>query len=113
MGERSAPMAFCPARWVGPDRLLELHASDGSSAHFVHDEYLQVAADAGLVGLGLLGLVALSLARALRRIDPLLSCAVAALVCWAVGGLFDFSCHLRVVGLVGGWCAGLATGTEL
>jgi O-Antigen ligase len=101
----SAPLAG-----VGPDRLLELHASDGSSAHFVHDEYLQIAADGGIVGLGFLGLVALSLARAIRRIDPLLSCAVGALVCWAVGGLFDFSWHLPVVGLVGGWCAGLAVG---
>jgi O-Antigen ligase len=98
---------------VGSDRLLELHASDGSSAHFVHDEYLQVAADAGLVGLGLLGVVALSLAKALRRTGPLSSCAVAAVVCWAVGGAFDFSWHLPVVGLVGGWCAGLAVRGEL
>jgi O-Antigen ligase len=101
-----------PLVGVGPDRLLELHASDGSSAHFVHNEYLQVAADAGLVGLGLLGVVAVSLAGALRRIDPLLSCAVAAVVCWAVGGAFDFSWHLPVVGLVGGWCAGLAAECE-
>jgi O-Antigen ligase len=104
----SAPLAG-----VGPDRLLELHASDGSSARFVHNEYLQMAADGGLVGLGFLGLVALSLARTLRRIDQLLSCAVAALVCWAVGGFFDFSWHLPVVGLLGGWCAGLAVEGEL
>jgi hypothetical protein len=97
---------------VGSDRLLELHASDGSSAHFVHNEYLQVAADAGLVGIGLLGMVAASLARALRRTGPLSSCAVAAVVCWAVGGAFDFSWHLPVVGLVGGWCAGLAVQGE-
>ena len=108
MVERPAPMVLGPFVGVGPDRLLELHAADGSSAHFVHNEYLQVAADAGLVGVGLLGLVALSLARALRRTGPLSSCAVAAVVCWAVGGLFDFSWHLPVVGLVGGWCAGLA-----
>jgi hypothetical protein len=101
-----------PLVGVGSDRLLELHASDGSSAHFVHNEYLQMAADGGLVGLGLLGLVALSLARALHRIDRLLSCAVAAVVCWAVGGAFDFSWHLPVVGLVGGWCAGLAIESE-
>jgi hypothetical protein len=97
---------------VGSDRLLELHALDGSSAHFVHNEYLQIAADAGLVGLGLLGVVAVSLARALRRTGPLSSCAVAAVVCWAVGGAFDFSWHLPVVGLVGGWCAGLAVQGE-
>jgi hypothetical protein len=101
-----------PLVGVGPDRLLELYGSGGSSAHFVHNEYLQMAADAGLIGLGLLGLVALSLIRALRRIDQLLCCAVAAVVCWAVGGAFDFSWHLPVVGLVGGWCAGLAIESE-
>jgi O-antigen ligase len=101
-----------PLVGVGSDRLLEVHASDGSSAHFVHNEYLQVAADAGLVGLGLLGMVAVSLARALGRRGPLSSCAVAAVVCWAVGGAFDFSWHLPVVGLVGGWCAGLAVRGE-
>jgi len=101
-----------PVVGVGPDRLLDLHASDGSSAHFVHDEYLQIAADAGLIGLGLLGLVGVSLARALRRTGPLSSCAMAAVVCWAVGGAFDFSWHLPVVGLVGGWCAGLAMQRE-
>jgi hypothetical protein len=37
---------------------------------------------------------------------------VAAVVCWAVGGAFDFSWHLPVVGLVGGWCAGLAIESE-
>ena len=98
-----------PLVGVGSDRPLALHAVDGSSAHFAHDEYLQIAADTGLVGVGLLGLVAFSLAQALRRIDPLSSCAVAAVVCWAVGGLVDFSWHLPVVGLVGGWCAGLGT----
>lgn len=97
-----------PVAGVGPDRLLHLHTADGSSAHFAHNEYLQVAADSGLVGLGLLAFVALSLARGFRRTGPLSSCAVAAVVCWAVGGAFDFSWHLPVLGLLGGWCAGLA-----
>jgi hypothetical protein len=74
----------------------------------VHNEHLQVGADGRIIGLGLLGLVALSLAKALRRVDPLSACAIAAVVCWAVGGLFDFDWHLPVVGLVGGWCTGLA-----
>jgi hypothetical protein len=100
--------ASAPLTGVGADRALILHAADGSSAHFVHNEYLQVAADAGIVGLGLMAFVALSLAKSLRRVDPLSSCAVAAVVCWAVGGAFDFDWHLPVVGLVGGWCAGLA-----
>ena len=97
---------------VGSDRLLDLHASDGSSAHFVHDEYLQIAADTGLVGLGVVALLTFSLVRALRRTGPLSSCAVAAVVCWAVGGAFDFSWHVPVLGLLGGWCAGLAVRGE-
>jgi hypothetical protein len=101
-----------PLTGVGPDRLLDLHTSDGSSAHFVHNEYLQIAADTGLVGLGFVALVGVSLARALRRTGPLSSCAAAAVVCWAVGGLFDFSWHLPVLGLLGGWCAGLAEPKE-
>ena len=32
---------------VGPDRLLQFHAMDGTYAHFVHNEALQIAADAG------------------------------------------------------------------
>jgi hypothetical protein len=114
-GDRSAEWASALHQWlsapligVGPDRLLQLHALDGSSARFAHDEYIQVAADAGIVGFGLLVFVALSLAKAIRRADPLSSCAVAAVVCWTVGGSVDFSWHLPVVGLVGGWCAGLA-----
>jgi hypothetical protein len=96
-----------PLTGVGPDRLLDLHASDGSTAHFVHDEYLQIAADAGLVGLGLLALVGFTLAKGIRRTGPLSSCAVGAIVCWSVGGALDFSWHLPVLGLLGGWCAGL------
>ena len=101
--------ASAPLSGVGPDRELVFRASDGTSAHFAHNEYLQVGADAGIVGVGLLGLVALSLVRALRRMDVLSSCAVAAAVaCLAVAGAFDFDWHLPVVGLLGGWCAGLA-----
>jgi hypothetical protein len=82
---------------------------DGTYAHFAHNEYLQVAADAGLIGLALLVLAGLSLVRAVRRVDLVTSCATAALVCWAVGGAFDFDWHLPFVGLLGGWVAGLAT----
>jgi hypothetical protein len=94
---------------VGPDKLLVFHASDGTYAHFVHNEYLQIAADAGVVGLLLLIAIGIAAARIAGRIDVLTSCATAGLVCWAVGGAFDFDWHLTVVGLLGGWCAGLAS----
>jgi O-antigen ligase len=104
--------ASAPFVGVGPDRPLMFHAADGTYAHFAHNEYLQVGADAGIVGIGLLGLVAVSLGRVLRRVDLLSSCAVAAVVCWAVAGAFDFDWHLPAVGLLGGWCAGLAVQRE-
>jgi O-antigen ligase len=100
---RSAPLVG-----VGPDRLLHFEASDGTVAHFVHNEYLQVAADAGAIGLALLALCALAVVRVVRRHDLLASCAVGALACWAVAGAFDFDWHLSAVGLLGGWCCGLA-----
>jgi len=101
--------ASSPLVGVGPDRLLQFHAVDGTYAHFAHNEYLQVAADTGLIGLALLALVGVSLVRAVRRVDILTSCAAAGLVCLAVGGAFDFDWHLPFVGLLGGWVAGLAT----
>ncbi len=100
--------ASAPFLGVGPDRPLLFHAADGSLAHFVHNEYLQVAADTGIAGLFLFGLAALAVVRMIRRIDVLSSCAAAACVCWAVAGGLDFDWHLPVVGLLGGWCAGLA-----
>ena len=97
-----------PLVGVGPDRLLQFHAADGTYAHFAHNEYLQVAADTGIAGLALLLLVGVALARVVRRVDVMTSCAVAALVCWGVGGAFDFDWHLPLVGLLGGWVTGLA-----
>ena len=97
---------------VGPDRLLILHGAAGSSARFVHNEYLQIAADAGVVGLALLLAVGVAIFRATRRDDVLSSCACAAMVCLAVGGAFDYDWHLTFVGFLGGWCAGLATSPD-
>jgi hypothetical protein len=100
--------ASAPFVGVGPDRLLVFHAADGSFAHFVHNEYLQIGADAGVIGAALLVLSALAVVRVVRRSDLLASCAVASLVCFAIGGAFDFDWHLSAVGLLGGWCVGLA-----
>jgi hypothetical protein len=93
---------------VGPDQPLEFRAVDGTHANFVHNEYLQITADAGLVGLLLLVTAGLALGGTVRRRDVMTSCAVAAIVCWAVAAGFDFDWHLPVVGLLGGWLAGLA-----
>jgi hypothetical protein len=92
---------------VGPDRTLHFHIADGTFAHFAHNEYLQIAAGAGLVGLALLVLSMISLVRVVRRDSVLSSCAVAGLVCLAVGAVFDFDWHLPLIGLLGGGLAGL------
>jgi hypothetical protein len=105
--------ASAPVFGVGPDRLLVFHAADGTYAHFAHNEYLQIAADAGIIGVALLLAAGIALFRATRRVDVLSSCACAALVCWAVGGAFDYDWHLTFVGFLGGWCAGLAARTEM
>jgi hypothetical protein len=101
--------ASAPLTGVGPDRLLVFHAVDGSFAHFVHNEYLQIGADAGAIGAILLAASAVAVIRVVRRTDPLSSCAAAALVCFAIAGAFDFDWHLSFVGVLGGWCVGLAT----
>lgn len=99
-----------PLFGVGPDRLLSLPGAGGAYAAFVHNEYLQVAADAGTVGLALVALVVATVVRAVRRADALSACACAALVCGAVGAAFDFDWHLPFVGFLLGCCVGLAAG---
>ena len=101
--------ASAPYFGVGPDRLLVFRAADGTYAHFAHNEYLQIGADAGAVGLGLLLACGVAVLRVVRRFDVLSSCASAALACWVVAGAFDFDWHLTFVGALAGWCAGLAT----
>jgi hypothetical protein len=97
---------------VGPDRMLRFHAADGDYAHFAHNEYLQIAADAGLLGFSLLLATVASVVRALRRVDLVSSCALGALVAFGLGGALDYSWHLAALGLVGGWAAGLAGSAE-
>ncbi|MBV8461770.1 MAG: O-antigen ligase family protein [Acidimicrobiales bacterium] len=98
-----------PLWGAGPDHLLHFAARDGTFAYFAHNEYLQLAAGGGVVALALLLAAGAGLARLVRRQDVLTSCATAALVCWAVGGAFDFDWHLPFIGLLGGVAAGLAS----
>ena len=102
-----------PLLGVGPDRLLEFHAIDGTTAHFADNEYLQISADSGVIGLMLLAFSIVCVTRVVRRTDLVASCATAALVCWAVAAAFDFDWHLPFIGLLGGWCLGLAHQKEL
>jgi len=97
-----------PIVGVGPDQTLYFHAPDGNYAHFSHNEYLQVLADAGVVGALLLVLTGVCVVRAVRREDIATSCATAALVAFAAAAALDFDWHLAALGLVGGWVAGLA-----
>jgi O-antigen ligase len=95
---------------VGPDRLLTFVASDGSYAHYAHNEYLQILADGGIVGAALVALAGVAAVGRIRRYDVVSSTATAGVICWAVAGAFDFDWHLPVIGILGGWILGLATG---
>ncbi|HWE67887.1 MAG TPA: O-antigen ligase family protein [Acidimicrobiales bacterium] len=99
---------LAPWSGVGSDRILPFIGTTGVYAHFAHNEYLQVAADAGIIGLGLLGLSACSVAWGVRRVNVATSCAAAALVAFAVTGAFDYDWHVPALALIGGWVAGLA-----
>jgi hypothetical protein len=99
-----------PLYGVGPDHLLQFTAADGNYAHFAHNEYLQIAADVGLLGLAALASAGVALVRVVRRVDVATSWATPPQVCWG-GGAFDFDWHLPFIGLLGGWVAGMAATT--
>jgi O-antigen ligase len=106
----SAYHQFLSAPWigVGPDRLIPLVGTGGSLAYFAHNEYLQVADDAGVMGVVLLALAIVAVARTVQRTDLGTSCALGALTAFAVCGAFDFDWHLPTVALMGGCVAGMA-----
>ena len=103
-----------PVTGVGPDRLLDVRyiPADGIVAVFAHNEYLQVLADGGLIGAALLGASIVAIARCLRRETVAASCAIGALMAFALAGAFDFDWHLPALGLLAGWIAGLAERTK-
>ena len=95
-----------PVTGAGPEEAVTL--DDGTTARFVHNDYLQVAAGAGLIGAGLLLVLVGAVARAAGRRDATAAAGVAALVAVAVGGAVDFTWHLPAVGMVTGWAAAMA-----
>jgi hypothetical protein len=101
-----------PLTGTGPDKILRFHARDGTFAHFAHNEYLQIAAGGGAIGLVVLVLAIGTVAATLRRDDTLSSCACAALVAFVVAGFLDFDWHLSALGLIAGCVAGLAARPE-
>lgn len=88
-------------------------------ARYVHNEYLQVLAELGVVGLGLLlGLLILiaGRVRSAGRAPPCTrstwaGCA-AGLVALGVHGLFDFGWHVPAIALTSALLVGIATTTE-
>jgi hypothetical protein len=93
-------------RWEGPDHVTHVYA-------YAHDEYAQVAADLGLVGLVLLAVLLVALARLLwsaRATGPAGTTwagAVAAATAFAVHSGFDFVWHLPAVVLTATLLAGV------
>ena len=102
-----------PLFGVGPDRVIHLRSSiwpAGTTATFAHNEYLQLLADGGLIAVALLAAAGTAVVRGLRRNNVLSSCAIAALVAFAVAGATDFDWHIPALALMGGWVAGIADG---
>jgi O-antigen ligase len=91
----------------GPEKNLVLNHG-GSFAYFAHNEYLQIAAGGGLVALALLGLIAVAIIRVADRHTWQAEAATAALLVFAVGGVFDFTWHAPALGIVAGWIAALS-----
>jgi hypothetical protein len=94
---------------VGPDRVIPLLGGNGTFAHFAHNEYLQVADDAGVIGAVLVAVAIVVVVKSVHRVDVGTSCALGALIAFAFCGAFDFDWHLPMIGLMGGWVAGLAS----
>ena len=94
---------------VGPDHVLFLNSVPGAFAHFAHNEYLQIGADAGVVGVLLLAGSMWFVVRTIRKDTVLQSSAAGALLAFGLAAVLDFDWHLAVLGLIGGWVAGLAS----
>lgn len=102
-----------PLVGTGPEERLVIYTSRGRQiARFAHNEYLQVAASSGAVGLALLLAV---FALAVRQVrsgraggDAIRRAAVASLLVFALAGASDFSWHLPAITIMAGWLAGIS-----
>jgi O-antigen ligase len=109
----AAVIAEHPLVGVGPGRGAVSWSDDDGNvlvARYVHDEYVQVAVELGLVGvIALMGAVVLG-ARALGR-GPAAAWTgvVAALSAFTVHSAFDFLWHVPAIPIVGALMAGAAT----
>ena len=93
-------------RWAGPDgQVLQ--------ARYAHDEYLQMAAETGLVGLALVLVLLATVGRSVwrGRAGPappeVWAGAVAGLVALGIHSAFDFLWHVPVIPLVGALLVGV------
>lgn len=107
-----------PLNGSGPGKAdLSWVRDDGAVlfARYAHNEYLQVLAELGAVGLGLLLGLFVAIGREVRRDRAELSAlptwagAVAGLVALAVDGLFDFGWHVPAIALTGALLVGIVT----
>lgn len=101
---------------VGPGKgRLHYYQKNGHfvEARFVHNEYLQVGVELGVIGMillvGLLASIAVGVRKGSRSLAPNLSSGTtAALVALGIQGGFDFLWHIPAIPLVGAVFVGLA-----
>jgi O-antigen ligase len=110
-----------PLSGTGPNRAVLAWMQDNRrvTSRYVHNEYLQVLAELGFVGLALLVVLLASLAWAVWRGRPqapstaIWAGAVAGLAALAVHSALDFLWHLPAIPLAGAVLAGLVLPTAL
>jgi hypothetical protein len=110
-----------PLTGTGPDRavLTWVEHNRRVTSRYVHNEYLQVLAELGFVGLALLAVLFASLAWTIRRGRPhapstaVWAGATAGLAALAVHSALDFLWHLPAIPLAGAVLAGLGLPTAI
>jgi O-antigen ligase len=110
-----------PLTGTGPNRAVLTWVENNRRvvSRYVHNEYLQVLAELGFVGLALLAVVLASLARAVWRgrlhapSTAVWAGAAAGLAALAVHSALDFLWHLPAIPLAGAVLAGLVLPTAL